>query len=249
MTRRTATLLTALSLALGGVVASPAAALPAVERSGSTAKPKVGTYQGTWGDGYFIAFDVVRGKGGFVVKNAVSMYGCGGETVYSTFGTAKVRNGKFARSGVVSISGSFTSRKKAKGRANPAPGIQGCDGKPKPYSVTYAGQAQSRMGDYVGTDATGAPLTLSVEGAGKIVGDLEVARRLKCGSVEYTSLFRFGRAGIPVGGAAESTFTDDNGAVHIYTATFPDQHTVTGAYRVTGTGCDTGVVAFTATHA
>ena len=36
--------------------------------------------------------------------------------VYSTFGTAPVRNGKFSRSGVVSISGSFTSKKKAKGR-------------------------------------------------------------------------------------------------------------------------------------
>lgn len=241
MNRRTAALLTGLSLTLGGVVASPAVA--------ATEKPKVGTYQGTWGDGYFIAFDVAKRNGGFVVKNAVSMYGCGGETVYSTFGTAKVRNGKFSRSGIVSISGSFTSKKKAKGRANPAPGIQGCDGKPKPYSVTYAGKALSRTGDYTGADATGAPLTIEVEGAGKIVGGLEVARKVQCGSVQYSSLFRFGRAGIPVGGVAQSTFTDDNGAVHTYAATFPDKHTVTGTYRVSGTGCDTGTVAFTATRA
>ena len=260
MSRRTAAVLTGLSLTLGGVVASPsgtpaAAAQPttqpltdSVGERAAAAKPKVGTYQGTWGEGYFIAFDVARRKGGFVVKNAVSMYGCGSEPVYSTFGTVPVRNGRFSRSGVVSINGTFTSKKKAKGRANPAPGLQGCNGKPKPYRVAYAGKAQSRTGDYLGTDTTGAAVTLSVEGAGKIVGGIDVARRLQCGSVQLGSLFRFGRAGIPVGGAAQSSFTDDNGTVHSYTATFPDSRTVTGTYRVSGTGCDTGQVAFSATH-
>lgn len=249
MTRRAAALLTGLALVVGGWTAAPGAGAVAVpERVAAAATPKVGTYQGTWGGGYFIAFDVARAKGRYVVKNAVSMYGCGGETVYSTFGTAAIRKGRFSRSGIVSINGRFTSRKRASGRANPAPGLLGCTGKPQPYRVRFAGTALSRTGDYTGTDATGAPITLSVEGAGKIVGGIDVTRRLQCGSVQYGSLFQFGRAGIPVGGTAQSSFTDDNGTVHTYSATFPDRATVTGTYQVTGPGCDTGVVAFSATR-
>lgn len=256
--------LAATPLLAAGLVAQPASSLTpgqpldqSAEQSSArvaTAKPKVGTYEGSFGpkdSRTYFALDVVRKKGRFKVDRAVAFYLCGtataGDPVFSTFGSAKLRKGRFSRSSIVSIKGSFSSRTKVVGTANPAPGILGCTGKPQKFTAKYVGKSVDRTGTYQGTDTTGAQVSFVVEGDGRVIDDFDVARKLQCGNTGYTSLFRFGRSPLTYAGTAGGTFvTEAPAATFTYSASVDAAGTVSGTYQVSAEGCDTGIVAFTA---
>ena len=257
MTRRTPLLLAVLPLLLGALVVPSTAHAVVDNDRRATARPKVGTYEGTFGPkGQKSAFslDVVKRKGRLSVSRAVVFYRCGdsteGEEGYTSYTRVKVRKGRFAKSSIVDIAGRFTSRTKVKGSARPAPGLFGCKGKAKPFSATWVGPTVSRGGTFAGTDATGAPVSFVLEAGGKVLDDLDVTRKIVCGTHSYSTLSSFGRSLVHHDGAASSTFLDDfYPATFTYSVALDAAGGASGSYRVSGPDCDTGDVPFTAAKA
>ena len=90
-------------------------------------------------------------------------------------------------------------------------------------------------------------MTFALEAGGKVLDDLTIDRRLSCGSASYNELFSFDRSLVRQDGSASGSLVDTfHPATFTYSLVIDPAGAVTGTYRVSGSACDTGDVAFTA---